>query len=263
MKCGQKKSAKGEEIVVILTLGPLGPGKPMLPGSPRAPAGPMGPGLPSMPGRPWNQSLFKRYSASTGSHDLELVMLLWDEAIDFWMHRTSCIKCRWIMNPFSFSKGSQYTHSQPISYLLSFQTLVTCFSFLCHVFRSPSLLSALHSSGLSNYNPLLCVPRWCMWLIFISDVFMYKQATEQTWREYNECPWKYNGKWTTLTTGPSLPGGPTFPGAPGKPYEANEDVFILTILCTHSNWYVHEVPINWNLTKALPPTFCLLPRVNH
>lgn len=52
IKCGQKKSAKGEEVVVILTLGPLGPGNPILPGSPRAPAGPMGPGLPSMPGRP-------------------------------------------------------------------------------------------------------------------------------------------------------------------------------------------------------------------
>ena len=26
IKCGQKKSAKGEEVVVILTLGPLGPG---------------------------------------------------------------------------------------------------------------------------------------------------------------------------------------------------------------------------------------------
>lgn len=70
----KNESAKGKEVEVILTVGPLGPGNPMLPGSPLAPAGPMGPGRPSIPGRPWNQSWLKRYLASTRSHDLRVVV---------------------------------------------------------------------------------------------------------------------------------------------------------------------------------------------
>ena len=170
MKCDAKK-AEGEEVVVVLTVGPLGPGNPMLPGSPLAPAGPMGPGRPSIPGRPWNQSLFNVYSASTGSHNLKLAILPWDETEPF----SECIELlenvsKLCMHFPFLNRMSVHTHASqshrytipPFSSLFQTLSLSSIFPALFFFF-----LLLLCSFGLCNYNLLLCIPRYmCGWYLF-------------------------------------------------------------------------------------------------
>lgn len=129
-----QKSIEGDEFMVILTAGPLGPGNPMLPGSPLAPAGPIGPGLPSIPGRPWNQSLFKLYSASIGSHNLKFWCCHMMKQSFSGCTDASCIKCNKLWISFLFlNKMLVYTQpSQFHKYTIPFPPL---FPYPCHLLQ--------------------------------------------------------------------------------------------------------------------------------